>query len=83
LLAGTTAAGTSLYLGRVCPHPYRCVSVEPYTRCVGPILIPWVLLVTYRRLRSYDGSEGGPIYLAVKGVVFDVSPGEKLEDNCA
>jgi hypothetical protein len=82
LLAGTTAAGTSLYLGRVCPHPYRCVSVEPYARCVGPILIPWVLLVTYRRLRSYDGSEGGPIYLAVKGVVFDVSPGEQLQDNC-
>ena len=27
------------------------------------------------RLRGYDGTEGDEIYLAVRGVVFDVTPG--------
>ncbi|XP_034715080.1 neudesin isoform X2 [Etheostoma cragini] len=37
-----------------------------------------VRLFTEEELTRYDGSEGQPIYMAIKGVVFDVTKGKEF-----
>ncbi|KAI4875311.1 hypothetical protein NFI96_022579 [Prochilodus magdalenae] len=62
---------TCLSLALICMADETKLKVNPASKPVR--------LFTDEDLRKYDGSEDGqPIYMAIKGVVFDVTSGKKF-----